>query len=198
MFNNIFGLNARVANFVAGHLAECALCVVNQEPFPINSGSFLHLFFECEHTRSSKYRGLAAREFFPEIMGQSEQSKNFFWLLGILPNGNDFRLNIFIRSAVFTCNFLIWKIKLSKSRLPVSIFKADFLYMCNCLLRKSIKLRDAKTNDLFFCAGKISEMAGALSDNMEMRLDTSTDREEDGPDARQRCRERWEVKKADC
>jgi hypothetical protein len=48
---------------------------------------------------------------------------------------------------------------------------------------------------IFFCAGKISEMAGALSDTTEMRLDTSTDGEEDSPDARQRRRERREVKK---
>jgi hypothetical protein len=38
-------------------------------------------------------------------------------------------------------------------------------------------------------------MAGALSDTTEMRLDTSTDGEEDSPDARQRRRERREVKK---
>jgi hypothetical protein len=147
-FNNILGLNSRVANFVVGYSAECALCVSNSEPFPINSESFLHLFFECGH--SSKYRNMAEREFFPEIQGQSEQNKKIFWLLGLIPQGNVLKLNIFIQSVVFTCNFLIWKIKLSKNRLPVSIFKADLLYMSRCLLRKSIKLREAKTNDHFF------------------------------------------------
>ncbi len=52
-----------------------------------------------------------------------------------------------------------------------------------------------EVSEIFFCAGKISEIAGALSDTTEMGLDTSTDGEDDGPDARQRRRERREVKK---
>jgi hypothetical protein len=147
-FNNILGLNSRVANFVAGHSAECSLCVLNGEPFPINSESFLHIFFECEY--SSKYRNMAESDLFPEIRGQNEQNKKIFWLLGLVPAGNDYRLNIFMQSVVFSCNFLIWRMKLNKNCLPVSIFKADLLYMCGCLLRKSVKLREAKTNDHFF------------------------------------------------
>jgi hypothetical protein len=51
---------------------------------------------------------------------------------------------------VFIVNYLVWKSKLSKTVVPVSIFKADFTYMCRNLLLKSVKLREAKTNAHFF------------------------------------------------
>jgi hypothetical protein len=48
---------------------------------------------------------------------------------------------------------------------------------------------------IFFCAGIFSEMADAAPNIADPRLDSSTDGEEDGPDARQRRRERREAKK---
>jgi hypothetical protein len=47
-------------------------------------------------------------------------------------------------------NFLIWKTKLSKINVPVSILRSDFIYMCRCMLIKSVRLREAKTNAHFF------------------------------------------------
>ena len=38
-------------------------------------------------------------------------------------------------------------------------YKSDFIYMCRCILIKSVKLREAKTNAHFFCAGRTSDMA---------------------------------------
>jgi hypothetical protein len=102
-FNNILGLNSRVANFVAGHSAECTLCVLNREPLPINTESFLHLFFECEY--SSKYRNMAETELFPELLGQSVQNKKIFWLLGLIPTGNDYRLKTLYRVWSFLVTF---------------------------------------------------------------------------------------------
>ena len=48
---------------------------------------------------------------------------------------------------------------------------------------------------IFFCAGISSEMADAKPNIDDPRLDSSTDGEEDGPDARLRRRERREAKK---
>jgi hypothetical protein len=48
---------------------------------------------------------------------------------------------------------------------------------------------------IFFCAGIFSEMADAKPQAEDPRLDSSTDEEEDGPDARLRRRERREAKK---
>jgi hypothetical protein len=48
---------------------------------------------------------------------------------------------------------------------------------------------------IFFCAGMSSEMAEPKINMEDPRLDSSTDGDDDGPDARQRRRERREAKK---
>jgi hypothetical protein len=93
---------------------------------------------------------MAEREFFPEIVAESEVNKKVFWLLGLVPDGEGFKCNRFIQSSVLSFNYLLWKMKLGKTMLPVTIIKADFIYMCKCLLNKSVKLREARTNDHFF------------------------------------------------
>jgi len=147
-FNNILGLNARVTNFVANFNADCSICVANKEPLPMQAESFTHLFFDCYH--SSKYRKMAENEFFPEMLNETDEKKRIFWLLGIIPHNGSYVCNRFMQSAVLTINYLIWKAKLSKVVLPLSIFKSDFEFMCRCLLLKSGKLREAKTNAHFF------------------------------------------------
>jgi hypothetical protein len=147
-YNNILGVNARVAYFVAGHSAECTVCSINDEPAPRQAETFLHVFFECHFT--SRYRLMAETEFFPEISELSETEKKTFWLLGIIPSNIGYIGNMFIQSAVFCINYLIWRIKLTKTKTPVSIFREDFVYMIKCLLLKSGKLREVKTNSHFF------------------------------------------------
>jgi hypothetical protein len=147
-YNNILGVNARVAHFVPGHSAECTVCVINDEPAPRQAETFLHVFYECYYT--SRYRQMAESDFFPEISPLTESQKRAFWLLGIIPTNIGYVCNQFIQSAVFCINYLIWKIKLSKSRTPVSIFREDFVFMCRNLLSKSGKLREVKTNSHFF------------------------------------------------
>jgi hypothetical protein len=124
-YNNILGVNARVAHFVAGHSADCSVSLFNDEPAPRQAESFLH-------------------------DNRNENEKKIFWLLGLIPFNNEWVCNQFVQSVVFSFNFLIWKIKLSKNLIPVSIFRADFLYMCKCLLIKSGKLREVKANSHFF------------------------------------------------
>jgi hypothetical protein len=48
--NNILGTNQRVSHFVNNHPAECSICVVNKEPFPIQAETFTHVFFECQYS----------------------------------------------------------------------------------------------------------------------------------------------------
>jgi hypothetical protein len=154
-FNNILGINARVSKFVAGHPSECTFCIASGEPLPIYTEGFVHLFFECQY--SEKYRSMAEADFFPEIAGESEQKRKIFWILGLVPdaNGNGYKSNLFMQSTVLTFNFLLWKMKLGKSMIPVSIFKSDLIYTTRCLLLKSVKLREARTNDHFFLCRNI-------------------------------------------
>jgi hypothetical protein len=147
-FNNILGINARVTHFVQNYSAECSICTAHNEPRPVQAETFTHIFFDCSY--SSRYRSMAENEFFPEIAQENEQNRRIFWLLGIIPHNGTYVCNQFMQSAVFTINYLIWKAKLNKTRVPVSILKSDFIFMCRCLLRISVKLREAKTNAHFF------------------------------------------------
>ncbi len=122
-------------------------------PNTINTEGFVHLFFECPH--SEKYRSMAEAEFFPEIAGENTLNKKIFWVLGLVPDGNGYKGNLFMQSTVLTLNFLLWKMKLGKIMLPISILKSDFIYSCRCLLLKSVKLREARTNDHFFLCRNI-------------------------------------------
>jgi hypothetical protein len=147
-FNNILGINARVTHFVQNYSAECSICTAHNEPRPVQAETFTHIFFDCSY--SNRYRSMAENEFFPEIAQENEQNRRIFWLLGIIPHNGTYVCNQFMQSAVFTINYLIWKAKLNKTRVPVSILKSDFIFMCRCLLRISVKLREAKTNAHFF------------------------------------------------
>ncbi len=111
-FNNILGINARVSKFVAGHPSECTFCTASREPLPINTEGFIHLFFECPH--SEKYRSMAETEFFPELSRENTLNKKIFWVLGLVPDGNGYKSNLFMQSTVLTFNFLLWKMKLGK------------------------------------------------------------------------------------
>jgi hypothetical protein len=75
-YNNILGVNACVAHFVAGHSADSSVCLFNDEPAPRQAESFLHVFFECHFT--SKYRRMVEQEFFPEIDNHNENDKKSF------------------------------------------------------------------------------------------------------------------------
>jgi hypothetical protein len=74
--NNILGLNSRVCKFVPGIESECSLCVCNKEPLPIQSETFIHLFFECSH--SDRYRTLTESRLFPELRHAGEIDRKKF------------------------------------------------------------------------------------------------------------------------
>ena len=61
-YNNLLGLNSRVAHFVRGHPRTCTFCDIRHDPDP-NPENTLHLFFECVYVQG------ALREFFGWIFG---------------------------------------------------------------------------------------------------------------------------------
>ncbi len=146
--NNILGLNQRVANFVPGFEAECSLCVINNEPLPRNVESFMHLFFECNH--SQKYRGKLINSYFPELMNADSTTLKKFWFYGLVPGMT--KCNIFVSSIVSQTNYLIWSIKLRKEMLPLGAFIEDVNLSIYKMLKMSNKICEAKQNlDLFVC-----------------------------------------------
>jgi hypothetical protein len=146
--NNILGINQRVCKFVPDVGAECDICRVSKEPLPINTESFLHLFFECPHT--SRYRNIVIENFFPELANATEEQMKNFWFLGIMPNTR--KVNPFVSCMVTEVNFYIWKMKLNKSLLPLGIFIQDLSYTMYSVLKMSNKLCELRqASDLFVC-----------------------------------------------
>jgi hypothetical protein len=143
--NNTLGLNSRVCKFVHNISAECTFCIVNKEPFPINSESFDHLFFNC-HV-ASRYRIKIESALFPEIINSGEVTRRNFWFIGKMPGDRSF--NPFISALVSVVNHLIWEMKLRKELQPVSVFFEDVKYAVHKLLKVKY-LREAKQNDIFF------------------------------------------------
>jgi len=140
--NNVLGLNVRVSKFANNIGAECSLCIEGKEPLPRRAETFLHLFFECQH--SEKYRACIISKLFPELQQANQSGLKKFWFLGILPNEQKY--NIFISGIVNTVNFAIWNYKLRKELPPVSIFYQDFQHAIVKLLVASNEMRIAKTN----------------------------------------------------
>jgi hypothetical protein len=140
-YNNILGINSRVAHFVPGFEAECSLCSVGNEQLPVPLETFIHVFFNC--TYSTKYRQMVESDFFPEIINASEVERKKFWFLGLLQN-NDDNNNLFITSFVQCFNFLLWQAKLKRTLPPVSVFRLDLCHNIKSMLKASGKLRSVK------------------------------------------------------
>jgi hypothetical protein len=112
---------------------------------PINSESFVHLFFNC-HV-NEKYRIKIESTLFPEILNNNDVIRRDFWFLGKMPGDRNF--NPFISALVNVVNHLIWEMKLRKELQPVSVFYEDFKYAVHKLLKVKY-LREAKQNDISF------------------------------------------------
>jgi hypothetical protein len=151
--NNILGLNSRVCKFVPGIESECSLCVCNKEPLPIQSETFIHLFFECSH--SDRYRTLIENRFFPEL-GQAEVvDRKKFWFLALLPGME--KSNAFISSIVSLVHYLTWECKLRKEYSPVGTFFENMEGEVKKMLMLSKVLRTERSKLNFFVCRHFSD-----------------------------------------
>jgi hypothetical protein len=149
-YNNILGLNVRVANFVGGHDAECTFCCVGLEPRPIPAESFIHVFFDCPN--SEKYRLAVETTFFPEIARYSREQRLYFWFTGGLQYQNSLVYNEFIMFVVANTNYWIWKCKLMKEILPESILVKDLIFNIRKGLKLSRKMRESRAElNVYIC-----------------------------------------------
>jgi hypothetical protein len=118
---------------------------MNKEPFPINTESFVHLFFSC-HV-SDKYWKKIKDCLFPEIVNGTDIIRREFWFLGKMPGARNY--NPFISALVNIVNHLLWEMKLRKELQPLSIFFEDEKFAAYKIL-KCKYIREAKQNDIFF------------------------------------------------
>jgi hypothetical protein len=122
------------------------LCIINKEATPIQSETFLHLFFNCVY--SEKYRSKVETDLFPELRNDSIDEKKKFWFFGTLPQMN--KPNIFISCIVSTANYMIWEMKLRKDTVSTGTFILDLKMKIVRTLQLSEKIREAKHAEPFF------------------------------------------------
>jgi hypothetical protein len=151
--NNILVLNSRVCKFAQNIDAECSLCISNKEQRPIQSETFIHVFFECTHT--NKYRTDVINRLLPELLNSSSDDRRRFWFFATLPGME--KNNDFISTVVNIVNFHIWECKLRKENLPVGIFFENLTYSIRKALKLSKYLRTELQKANFFVCRHFSD-----------------------------------------
>jgi hypothetical protein len=103
-YNNIIGLNSRVAHFNPEVTAECTLCNITG-PRPVASETMEHLFFSCPFAQKMLQKLKEKYLYNTEI-----QRETFFW--GIVSDNEKENICATILFDVF--RYLIWQAKLDK------------------------------------------------------------------------------------
>ncbi len=75
-YNNILGINTRVANFNQNINAGCTFCGING-PFPVPAETFTHLFFDCNHVQNILGR------LYDKYLCNFDLNKNSFFITNI-------------------------------------------------------------------------------------------------------------------
>jgi hypothetical protein len=135
-YNNILGLNTRVAHFNADVNAACTFCSITG-PWPAAPETMLHLFFYCPYV--TKLLKKLERKFFVNVA----LTKEIFFLGTV---SDDERINIATTIVLDIYRYLVWQAKLEKKTPSDSEFFTNMLYMISVVSRSSIKISDMLSN----------------------------------------------------
>jgi len=134
--NNQLGLNTRVSHFVPNHSRTCTFCVLRNDN-NVSDESFLHLFFDCQTTKALHVKLIAKH--FSALSNLNDLEKKRFWFLGEIGG----KTNLFITTAVFFFNFLLWNMKLKKNVLQFSTLENNWLDLLDKAHKQSQKIRES-------------------------------------------------------
>jgi hypothetical protein len=129
-YNNIIGLNSRVAHFNPEVTAECTLCNITG-PRPVASETMEHLFFSCPFSQKML---LKLKEKY--LSNTDIQKETFFW--GIVSENEKENICATILFDVF--RYLIWQAKLDKKTLVISEFFNNLEYKLHIICNSSRKI----------------------------------------------------------
>ncbi len=135
-YNNILGLNTRVAHFNINVNAACTFCS-KTGPWPAAAETMLHLFYYCPYV--SKLFGKMERSFFINTILTKEQ----FFLGSVSDNE---KINIAVTIILDIYRYLIWQSKLEKKITSESEFFTNMRYMILLVCRSSSKINDILSN----------------------------------------------------
>ncbi len=135
-YNNILGINTRVAHFNPEVDAGCTFCKITG-PHPVPSETFVHLFYECSSVNplivmlNNNYFGLPAiteEQYFLSTFGNFEQN------------------NIVSNIILDVFRYLIWQKKLEKQIPREHVITADLNYNLSVIIGTSKKMENMFNN----------------------------------------------------
>jgi uncharacterized protein YsxB (DUF464 family) len=129
-YNNIIGLNSRVAHFNPEVTAECTLCNI-AGPRPVAAETMEHLFFSCPFSQNMLQK--LKEKYLSNIDIQRE---TFYW--GIVSENEKENICATILFDVF--QYLIWQAKLAKKIPVVSEFFNNLEYKLYIICNSSRKI----------------------------------------------------------
>jgi hypothetical protein len=130
------GLNTRVSHFVQNHSRNCTFCELRNDNVRSDE-TFAHFFFDCPTTK--KLHDKIISKYFTALDNQNDQEKRRLWYLGET-NG---KANLFVTTAVFSFNFLIWNMKLKREILHFSTVENNWLNLLDNSHKQSRKIRES-------------------------------------------------------
>jgi hypothetical protein len=143
-YNNILGLNSRVAHFNNEIDAGCTFCKMTG-PFPVPSESFVHMFFDCP----SVYKIIQAfqNKYF---LNQTISKEKYF-----LSNFSDVEKdNLPMNILLDLLRYLIWQDKLGKKLPNATTLLVNLESLLAITLGTSRKLEEQFFGCLFFQNGR--------------------------------------------
>jgi hypothetical protein len=139
-FNNILGINTRVAHYNNARDRLCDLCKRDNVPNP-REESFIHIFADCGIAKALK-KGFI-NKWFPEWGDLSVSDWNKFWFFGMEPDRFE-KPNLFLLLVAMTGNFYIWDLKIRKKRGSIIGMCNEVEYMIRAALKSSRRIDYSK------------------------------------------------------
>jgi hypothetical protein len=147
LINILNSLNSRVSHFNANINRNCTFCR-NTNAVPCPDETFLHLFFECDSTKSVLNRVKAL--LIPELINLGPEVEQKFWFTGtnFVSNKID---NVFLELVSGATMYAIWQCKLVKTNPTILKIINDLDHLINNAQALNQKIRIDMTLNLHIC-----------------------------------------------
>jgi hypothetical protein len=130
-YNNLLGLNSRVAHFNMTVSEECTFCNL-AGPRPVVSETFVHLFYYCNHVQN------LLNKLIKKYVNKPVLTLEQYFLGNVSASEPD---NIALTIVLDAFRSLIWQLKLEKKIGSESVFFANLRYilLLTCSSSKAIE-----------------------------------------------------------
>jgi hypothetical protein len=147
-YNNLLGLNSRVAHFNMAITEECTFCNL-VGPKPAASETFVHLFYYCNHVQQ------LLEKLIKKYVNKPQLTKEQYFLGNVSVNETE---NIALTIVLDIFRYLIWQSKLERKICTDSLFFANvkYLLLLTCKSSKAIENLLINSNIIFVLGDGVS------------------------------------------